>query len=136
MRPRTVMRRLSPTSAVAALAVLVLAGYPLEELARQSLFGSGGLSLDAYRRLANAETLTALRQTLAVSLAATLTALIIGGALALLLQRSDLPGRRLFAVLALLPLLIPPFAGALAWLDAYDRGGLTFRWWGLTIFQG
>jgi iron(III) transport system permease protein len=123
---------LSPVAAIAALSVLVLIGYPLEELFRRSLVQGGRLSLGSYRRLAEGSTATALQHTLTVSLAATLIAAALAVLLALLAQRSDLPGRRVLGVLWLLPLLIPPFVDSLAWLQAYARGGLSDRWWGLT----
>lgn len=43
-------------------------------------------------------------------------AVVIGTALAILLDRSDLAGRKALWLLALTPLLVPPFVGAIAWL--------------------
>ncbi len=43
-------------------------------------------------------------------------AVVVGGALALLLDHSDLPGARVVRLLLLSPLLVPPFVGAIAWV--------------------
>jgi iron(III) transport system permease protein len=51
----------------------------------------------------------------------TLACLGIGVALAYLVVRTDLPGRRLFGVLAALPLAIPTYVAGFAWLAAIDR---------------
>ncbi|HLS92521.1 MAG TPA: iron ABC transporter permease [Microbacterium sp.] len=45
-----------------------------------------------------------------------LLAVALGTAFALLLDRTDVPGRRGLRLLALSPLLMPPFVGAIAWL--------------------
>ena len=123
----------SPADLAAGAAVLAVVGYPLEELLRQGFFPVGHISLGVLRRVANPETLSALRNTLLVSLSATAAALVVGVAFALLVQRSDFPARGALGIACLLPLLIPPFVGALAWLEAYARGGLTFHWWGVDV---
>jgi iron(III) transport system permease protein len=42
---------------------------------------------------------------------------LIGTAMAWAIERTDMPGRRLFAVLAVVPLAIPPFITSYAWLS-------------------
>ena len=63
---------------------------------------------------------------------ATLSALgsvILGTMLALLLDRSDLRGRRILRLFALSPLLVPPFVGAIAWIGiAGPTGPLNAAW--------
>jgi iron(III) transport system permease protein len=51
----------------------------------------------------------------------TLACLVIGVALAFLVVRTDLPGRRLFGVVAALPLAIPTYVAGFAWLAALPR---------------
>ena len=59
---------------------------------------------------------------LATSVAA--SAAVVGTALAWLVARSDVPGRRVFAVLVPLPLVFPSFVGALALRASVAPGGL------------
>ncbi len=58
-----------------------------------------------------------LLNTLALIGAATLLAAVIGTALAWCIERTDLPGRRLWAVLAAVPLAMPPFITSYAWVS-------------------
>ena len=58
-----------------------------------------------------------------------LGAVIVGTLLALLLDRSDLPGRRVLRLFALTPLLVPPFVGAISWIGiAGPTGPLNIAW--------
>ncbi|WP_243697046.1 ABC transporter permease [Labedella endophytica] len=50
------------------------------------------------------------------ALASGLGAVLLGTAFALLLERTDLRGRRALRLIALSPLLVPPFVGAIAWI--------------------
>jgi len=61
-----------------------------------------------------------------LALAAVVTAgsLLLAVPLAFLLTRTDLPGRRLLAVLAALPLAVPSYVAALSWLVAGDAVGV------------
>lgn len=58
-----------------------------------------------------------------------LAAVVIGTTFALLLDRTDLPGRRVLRLLALSPLLMPPFVGAIAWLGIAGPTGPANLWW-------
>ncbi|GAA1734579.1 iron ABC transporter permease [Microbacterium paludicola] len=63
---------------------------------------------------------------------ATLSALLAvaaGTALAILIERSDLPGRRALRLFALSPLLVPPFVGAIAWLGIAGPASPLNLWW-------
>ncbi len=69
-------------------------------------------------------TLTPLRNTLGLAFATAASTAVFGTALAWLTTRTDLPLRRLWAVLAPLPLVFPSFVGALALMAAVAPGGL------------
>ncbi len=58
-----------------------------------------------------------LRNTLLLIAAASLSCGVIGTAAAWAVERTDLPGRRIFAVLAVVPLAIPPFITSYAWVS-------------------
>ena len=67
---------------------------------------------------------------LTVLVAAGATALGVG--LAWLTVRTDLPGRKVWRVTAVLPLVIPSFVGAAAWRLTFERRGLLDDWFGIT----
>lgn len=60
-----------------------------------------------------------LARSLAFATAVTALSLLLGCALALLVARSDLPGRRVLAVLAPLPLAVPSYVAAFAWISYF-----------------
>jgi iron(III) transport system permease protein len=121
---RRLIGLLSPESLICTLAVLVLLWlivYPLALL----LLGSfrtalpmqpGSFTLANYAALiANEENRRAILHTLVSSGLATLLALTIGSGLAWITSRTDMPGRRVFDSLFILPFYLSPFIGALAW---------------------
>jgi len=60
-----------------------------------------------------------------------LGAVVVGTVLALLLDRTDLPGKRVLRLFALTPLLVPPFVGAISWIGiAGPTGPLNVAWTG------
>jgi len=59
---------------------------------------------------------TALLNTLEVGLGATVLATLIGVGLAWIVVRTDVPAKRLLQQLVVVPMFIPPFVGAFAWL--------------------
>jgi iron(III) transport system permease protein len=74
----------------------------------------GGLSL-AGNAIGSASTLTLILHSLEVAAAATPICAVIGVGAAWLVERTTLPGRRLWAVLLVAPLTIPPFVTSYAW---------------------
>lgn len=64
------------------------------------------------------------RNTVQLGVVVTLGSLLVGGSIAILVERSDLPGRRLLGVLATLPLAVPSYVAALAIRAASGPGGL------------
>lgn len=65
-----------------------------------------------------------LGRTVLLATSVSLTAAILGTVLAWLLVRSDLPGRSVWRVIVVLPLVLPTFVGAAAFLAALTRGGV------------
>jgi iron(III) transport system permease protein len=68
--------------------------------------------------------------TLVVSLAATLIALIIGFVMAWILTRTNVPGRRIFEQMMAVPYYLTPLLGALAWsmLGSPESGFINEYW--------
>ncbi|MGB3414521.1 MAG: iron ABC transporter permease [Microbacteriaceae bacterium] len=56
-------------------------------------------------------------------------AIIIGTVLALLLDRTNMPGKGALKIFLLSPLLVPPFVGAIAWLGLFGPGGQVNQFW-------
>lgn len=66
---------------------------------------------------------------LVLVVAVTATATLVGGAQALLVARTDLPGRSLVAVLAVLPLAVPSYVAASSWVALFPGfSGLGAAW--------
>ncbi|MCU1668311.1 MAG: transrane component of transporter [Blastococcus sp.] len=79
---------------------------------------------------------TAVWHTVALAAAVTLAAVPIGVTMALVLRRSDLPGRPFWQVAVLVPVLVPDFVLGYSWTQAYARAGFTdtllgLRWAGI-----
>lgn len=61
--------------------------------------------------------------------ASAIAAVIFGTSFALLLDSTDLGGRRVLRLLMLSPLLVPPFVGAIAWIGLAGPGAPVNRAW-------
>lgn len=108
---------------VLALAVIVIAIVPLlytvdAAFYRETRTGlSDQRSLDAVIKVfASAEYLGFLWNAMALATVVTLLSVLVGVALALVLARTDLPGRSVFDLLVIMPMFLSPFTGLIAWI--------------------
>ena len=85
------------------------------------------LGSDVLGALGERDTWAPLGRSLLLATAVTAAAMIVGTALAWVTVRLDVPGRRLWSVLAPLPLVFPSFVGATALIGLLARGGLAER---------
>jgi iron(III) transport system permease protein len=116
----------APLAAVLLGAVV----YPSLTLVWQGFARGGRLTLaNLATVLSDPDTWRVLSNSLSVSLWATLAGGTIGTGLAFLVARTDLPGRRIFRTALMLPYLIPPFIGALAWLALAGPVGFVNQAW-------
>lgn len=120
-------RRSSPGWWTAAALVLIPALVPPLSLAWQVITSGTGFVVPSERLV------ELLLNTLALTVAVTVTALVIGTATAWLTNRTDLPGRRAWMVLAALPLVIPSYMAALTLIGATGPGGVLTEWIGIDI---
>ena len=80
--------------------------------------------------------------TLRLALAVTALNLVLGVGMAWLVERTDLPARRLFGMAAALPLVVPTYVAALAFKAAFGPRGLLMDvpwlvgFWGATLALG
>ncbi len=100
----------------------------------KSLFVDGELSLETYGTLlqSNREW-TLLFNTLTLAGATTFITVLLGVPLGTLFAKTDLPFRRLFAVLFIIPLLIPSYILAVAWFYCLGRSGIVASVLGETV---
>lgn len=74
--------------------------------------------------LSSGTALAPLWRTIQLAVLVSLVCCIIGTTTAWLVERTDLPGRRIWRIVLPLPLVIPSFLGAAALLNAFNTGGL------------
>ena len=72
-------------------------------------------------------TLAPLWRTLRLAVAVSVSAAVLGTAVAWLTTRTDLAGRSIYRVLMPIPLVFPTFIGAAAFIRTMNPGGLVFR---------
>jgi iron(III) transport system permease protein len=119
------MHRVSPGLRLAAIATAGMAAVPLLYIAVRALGADAAvwerLWLGQVRRLVG---------TTAVLLALTVAiAVVLGVGLAWAIERTDLPGRGTWRWLLALPLAIPAYVGAVAYISLLGRGGLIEPIW-------
>jgi iron(III) transport system permease protein len=110
------------------LAIYIL--YPIVALVRESLLITDHWSLSTYFRffdLNNPTNLRALAGSVNISLLSVLLSALIGIPLAIFFARFDFPGRKIFGVLATMPLLLPPLVGTLAFYFLMGESGILPR---------
>ena len=133
MKRRAVRKIFNPWNwiLVAAFAILFLTVvYPLIQIFQASFLSreTGQFSLESYRNFFHYPYyLRCLRNSLTASALATLGTLVIGIPFAFFLARFHIPGKNLIKTLGTLPLILPTFIGAEAWLLLLGRNGLFTR---------
>jgi iron(III) transport system permease protein len=114
-------RRRPPVLLIAcALATVAFVTLPLGYLAVRA--GTGGV--DAWAVLGRHRTAELVASTVVLVALVTVAAVAVGVPLAWLVTRTDLPGRRFWAVAAALPLVVPSYVAALVLLAAFGPRGL------------
>lgn len=112
------------------LCVLII--YPVFIIGRLSIVDDGGaLTLDWFRdAYGNARNRTAIYNTIVMSLGTAAVAAVCGTFLGWAVARTDMPGRRMIELVAIIPFISTPFIGALAWvLLAGPSVGLLNQLW-------
>jgi iron(III) transport system permease protein len=104
----------------AALAVVALVLLPLGDLFGTALSSGIGPAMVALAGPAAGAALV----TLLIAVAVCVGAVLVGTAGAFLTERTRAPGRGWIRLGMLLPLVVPGFVSALAWINAYGPGGL------------
>jgi iron(III) transport system permease protein len=102
--------------------------YPNLHLVVASLQQEGQWSLSNYRTaLGQSVILEAILNSIGLSIATVLFCALVGITLAFVFERYSFPGRRLFATLAALPLVLPPLVGTVAFIFLCGESGILAR---------
>ncbi|HET6861430.1 MAG TPA: iron ABC transporter permease [Pyrinomonadaceae bacterium] len=104
--------------------------YPNLAVVSASLMRGGSWSLANYRDLLSQRVvLEATINSVVLSVATVLLCALIAVPLAFLFERYSFPGRRIFAALAALPLVLPPLVGTVAFIFLCGESGILARVW-------
>jgi iron(III) transport system permease protein len=122
--------RVYPWGSVALIlitAVVLVYGviYPNLSVMLSSFQRDGGWTLANYREiLSQGIVIEAIVSSLGLSISTVLLCALVGVPLAFLFERFTFPGRRLFAALAALPLVLPPLVGTVAFIFLCGESGI------------
>ncbi|WP_207640649.1 ABC transporter permease [Alkaliphilus transvaalensis] len=108
-----------------------LMGLPIIYVIWRSAFAGK----DRWVRLLDTRIPTLLWSTLSLGVIVTIFALIIGVSLAWLVQRCNIPGRKAMQWLLALPLVIPPYVGAVTYIIILGPRGWIRDWFGSSPFN-
>jgi iron(III) transport system permease protein len=109
------------------VAVVLIYGviYPNGAVVIGSFQRDGAWTLANYREvLSQSFVIEAIVSSLALSIATVLLCALVGVPLAFLFERYTFPGRRLFAAIAALPLVLPPLVGTVAFIFLAGETGI------------
>jgi len=110
--------------------LMALIVYPSWTLIKTSFTADKQFTINNYvEQLTQKSTYTVLRNSLFVSLLGSVGATVIGVLVAWLLARTDVPAKRLWQTLLIVPYLIPPFIGAIAWVYLLGPVGFINKFW-------
>ncbi len=108
-----------------AILIVVTGAAPVCSMLVKSLFVGGRFSLSSYAGLlTSVRHWTLMGHSLALSSLVMALTVVVGVPLGILFGKTDLPFRRFFAVLFLVPLVIPPYIVAVSWFDLLGTEGL------------
>ncbi|HEY9502325.1 MAG TPA: hypothetical protein VIR01_11910, partial [Pyrinomonadaceae bacterium] len=104
--------------------------YPNLAVVTESLMRDGSWSVANYREvLSQRFVLEATINSIVLSVATVLLCALVAVPLAFLFERYSFPGRRIFAALAALPLVLPPLVGTVAFIFLCGESGILARLW-------
>lgn len=127
--PGSAVRRLRSLDGVDALTVVLwiaCGAVVLVPIGAIVALTTGGSQLGV---LVQGDVVEAAVNSLVSATVSALAAVAIGAAFAIVLERTDLRHRRVLRLIALTPLLMPPFVGAIAWLGIAGPSSPLNVWW-------
>jgi len=125
-------KRYTLLTVIFLLAVIGIA--PVIAMFMKSLFVDGALSLKNYEMLFQSKRQwLLLSNSLTLACATTIITLLLGVPLGVIFAKTDIPLKKLFITLFLIPLIIPPYILATAWFYCLGRDGYGARIFGAPI---
>ena len=110
------------------LLLFIIGLLPVLSMLIKSVTADGHFSMEAYTGvLTSQRQWTLMGNSLSLSFWVMLLTTVIGVPLGLLFGKTDLPLRRFFVFLFVIPLLIPPYITAISWFDLLGREGFAAR---------
>jgi iron(III) transport system permease protein len=120
------------TAAAVLVLLLTFVVWPVVKVLWLSVTGADGLTLEHYRGFFSTWRLARiLVNSLVVSAVSTLVTVAVALVLAFAVTRTTMPGKRFVSLMALLPLITPPFLVSLAFILLFGRNGVVTRGLGL-----
>lgn len=113
-----------PSLLAVTVLIAIVMTVPLIYVVYQSLLAG----TDSWRRLISNRIPQLLWNTLSLSLSVTILSSLIGVVLAWVVNRTDLPGRKIWKGLLALPVVIPPYIGAVTYIIVFGPRGWVFNW--------
>jgi iron(III) transport system permease protein len=134
--PRTWLGQGEAAVAVAAgfvaLLLVTFIVWPVVKVLWMSVSGPAGLTLANFRDFFSTwRLLRILLNSLTVAAVSTALTVAVAMVLAYAVTRTTVPGKRFVSLMALLPLISPPFLVSLAFILLLGRNGVVTRWLGL-----
>jgi len=116
------------------LVLIMFVVYPTLTVVTKSLTSKGQPGLANYVKVFTEPHLRRLIfNSVPVSIASASLSTLLGLIIALVVFKTDLPGRKIFGFAAILPMVIPGFSNTLAYIFLFGRNGLiTYKWLHLT----
>jgi iron(III) transport system permease protein len=100
----------------ASLLLVFLMVFPLGAIFKASLWDEGGFTVKKYVEVfTNVSFLSAIWNTIIISFWVGMISVVVGGVLAWLVTRTDLPWKKTIRALIMASFVTPPFLGAFAW---------------------
>jgi len=114
-----------PVLLIIGMFVAFIMSVPIVYVIWRSIFAGA----DSWTRLLGDRIPKLLWDTLSLTAAVTFTAVFIGVTLAWIVVRTDLPGKKMWQWLMALPLVIPPYVGAVTYIIVFGPSGWAARLW-------
>ncbi|MGF7186903.1 iron(III) transport system permease protein [Desulfitispora alkaliphila] len=114
-----------PVLLTIGLIIALVMSIPIIYVIWRSLFAGA----DRWMRLLDERIPQLLWSTMSLTIAVTTFAVIIGVSLAWIVVRTDIPGSKMWRWLLALPLLIPPYVGAVTYIIVFGRSGWARDFW-------
>lgn len=105
--------------------IAIIMSIPILYVMWRSLFAGA----DRWMRLLDERIPQLLWNTLSLTVAVTVCTVIIGVSLAWIVVRTDITGKKMWQWLLALPLLIPPYVGAVTYIIVFGRSGWARDFW-------